>query len=275
MPTTVADIIEVMDEIAPAHLAESWDNPGLQVGHKGWHVKKILVSLDPTPDVMDHAVEVSADMLITHHPLLFRPLKKIDLATSIGGIVGTAIQNTIAVYATHTNFDSVVDGLNDMLAMRLGLRNVTVLAPHEDETTDTLSEKQKTGLGRIGDLPETTDLKTLCLTMKNILDIESVRMVGKPEQKVGRVAVCTGSGSSLLERFFASDADLFITGDIGYHDAREVENRHSALIDIGHFGSEHIVVVELAGRLRKMLGTSHPDIEVIACEVEKDPFVVV
>lgn len=274
MPTTVEDIIEVMEEIAPAHLAETWDNPGLQVGHRGWPVKKILISLDPTPDVMNHAAEASADMLITHHPLLFRPLKSVDLSTPIGGIVGAAIKNTIAVYAAHTNLDSVVDGLNDMLAMRLGLNNVSALAPHVGETAETFTEKQQNGLGRIGNLPEATDVVSLCRTLKNILGLESVRMVGEPQQTVGRVAICTGSGSSLLERFFSSDADLFITGDVGYHDAREVEDRKTALIDIGHFGSEHIMVDKLGERLRKLLGRLHPNVEVITCEVEKDPFVV-
>lgn len=275
MPTTVADIIKVMEEIAPIQLAEAWDNPGLQVGHRDWAVRRIMVSLDPTPAVVEQAAEESADMLITHHPLLFHPLKSVDLSTPVGGIVGVAIQNTIAVYSAHTNFDSAVEGLNDMLAMRLGLMNVTVLAPRVDDASGGLDEDMKNGLGRIGDLPEPTALPSLCRMLKQTLGLEHVRMVGDSRRKVSRVALCTGSGSELLDRFFSSDAQLFITGDVRYHDARDAEDRQTALIDIGHFGSEHIMVAELANRLKKMLERLHPDVEVITCKLERDPFVVV
>ncbi len=272
MPTTVADVIRLMEEIAPSQLAESWDNSGLQVGDIAWPVKKVLVSLDASPDVMHHAAEASADMLITHHPLLFKPMKTLDLSTPIGKIIGAAIQNTIAVYAAHTNFDSTREGLNDMLAMRLGLTNVSVLAPQDPPGID---EDQENGLGRIGDLAEATDLDSLCRKLKKDMDLESVRMVGDPRRKVARVAVCSGSGSSLLPRFFSSDADVFITGDIRYHDAREAEDRMAALIDIGHFGSERIMIAQLAGRLKKMLERLNQNVEVITCETEKDPFIVV
>jgi len=272
MPTTVADIIRLMEEIAPSQLAEGWDNPGLQVGDNARQVKKILVSLDPTPAVMAHAAAVSADMWITHHPLLFRPRKTIDLSTPIGKIIGDAIQNTIAVYAAHTNFDSTREGLNDMLAMRLGLTNVTVLAPKDQAAP---GEHQISGLGRIGDLAEATDLDSLCRKLKKDMDLEFVRMVGDPRRTVARVAVCSGSGSSLLNLFYSSDADVFITGDIRYHDAREAEDRMAALIDIGHFGSERIMIAQLAERLKKMLEKLNSNVEVITCEAEKDPFIVI
>lgn len=275
MSITVADIIRLMEEIAPAQLAETWDNPGLQVGDTAWPVKKILVSLDPTPAVMAHAAEDSVDMLITHHPLLFKPLKSVDLSTPIGAIVGVAIQNTIAVYAAHTNFDSAREGLNDMLATRLGLKNVTVLSPHGKDESDSMDEPRENGLGRIGDLTAATDLDSLCRRLKQNMGLESVRMVGDPGRTVARVAVCSGSGSSLLDRFFSSGADVFITGDIRYHEAREAEDRQAALIDIGHFGSERIMIAQLASRLKKMLGKLHSNVEVITCEAEKDPFIVV
>lgn len=275
MSATVADIVDVMEGIAPTQLAEAWDNPGLQVGDHRWPVKKIMVALDPTLAVLNHAAEASVDMLITHHPLLFRPLKSVDLATPIGGIIGTAVRNTIAVYAAHTNLDSAREGLNDMLAARLGLTNVTVLSPTGDEAPTEVVEIDGNGLGRIGDLPKATDPLSLCRTLKRELGLESVRMAGDTTQEVGRVAICTGSGGSLLDRFFSSGADAFITGDVRYHEARDAEDRQAVLIDIGHFGSEHIMVSKLGGRLREMLGRTYPDVEVITCEVEKDPFVIV
>jgi putative NIF3 family GTP cyclohydrolase 1 type 2 len=160
-----------------------------------------------------------------------------------------------------------------MLAMRLGLKNVSVLAPQD--ASEIHGEHQESGLGRIGDLTEATDLDSFCRKLKKDMDLESVRMVGNPRQMVNRVAVCSGSGSSLLDRFFSSDADVFITGDIRYHEAREAEDRMAALIDIGHFGSEHIMIAQLATRLKKMLEQLNPNVEVITCEAEKDPFIVI
>lgn len=275
MTTTVADIIRVMEKIAPPQLAESWDNSGLQVGDGGWPVRKILVSLDPSPAVIKHAVEASVDMLITHHPLVFRPLKSVDLSTPIGRIIGTAIRNTISVYAAHTNLDSVVDGLNDMLAQRLGLKHVSVLDAHDEGPPDGDVGAGKNGLGRIGDLPEATDLRSLCLVLKKVLDIDNVRLAGDMHRRVQRVALCTGSGGSLLEQFYSSDADVFITGDVRYHDARDAEDRQAALIDIGHYGSEHIMVADLGKRLMQIMENKYPEVAVQTCEVEKDPFVVI
>ena len=275
MHATVEKIIKAMEVIAPIRLAETWDNPGLQVGDSTWPVKKILISLDPTPLVINYAAEESVDMLITHHPLLFQPLKAIDLSTPIGGVIGTAIQNSIAVYAAHTNLDSVSDGLNDMLAGRLELKEVTVLSPHGNDAPNSPTGRQETGLGRIGNLPVPADLISLCRTLKHVLDLDNVRLVGDETRRVERIALCTGSGSSLLDRFYSSGADVFITGDVRYHDARDAENQGAALIDIGHFGSEHIMVGHLASRLIKMLSKMFLDVEVLTYEFEKDPFVAV
>lgn len=266
MTATVNDIIKLMEEIAPVQLAEPWDNPGLQVGDRNWTVRTIMIALDPTLAVLKDAEKSSVDMLVTHHPLIFRPLKSVDVSTPIGGVINIAIRNSIAVYAAHTNLDSATEGLNDMLVQRLGLKNVAMLAPNVD---------QESGLGRVGDLPGTTDLLSLCKTLKAVLGIENVRIAGCRERQVRRVAVCTGSGGSLLDRFFLSDADVFITGDVRYHDARDVEERGSTLVDIGHFGSEHIMVEKIGERLGTMLEKRYPALEVITCKVETDPFVTV
>jgi dinuclear metal center YbgI/SA1388 family protein len=275
MSATVAEIIEALEAIAPTHLAEPWDNPGLQVGNRRWPVKKILISLDPTPHVLNYAAGSGVDMVITHHPLLFKPLKSIDLSTPLGGILCKAIQKSIAVYAAHTNLDSAQAGLNDMLADCLALKNVTVLAPRSDVAIDAGSVAGGIGLGRIGELSEPKDLLSVCETLKHSLNLENVRLVGDKKSRISRVALCTGSGSSLLDRFFSSGADVYITGDVRYHDARDAEDRGTSLIDIGHFGSEHLMVDRLADRLRKVIGNSFPDVEIRAFEGEKDPFVVV
>jgi dinuclear metal center YbgI/SA1388 family protein len=257
------------------HLAESWDNPGLQVGNLNWPVTKIMVALDPTQPVIARAAELSADMLITHHPLIFRPLKSVDLSTPIGEVINRAIGNRIAIFSIHTNFDSAVNGLNDILADGLGLKNIHVLAPYGKSAPGDSEETSRSGLGRIGDLPAPVRLQTLCNKLKSALHIETIRCVGDVNRTVHRAAICTGSGSSLLDRFWSSDADVFVTGDLRYHDARDAEDRNAALIDIGHFGSEVIMVEHLGARLRQILGEQHPEIEVMESDVEKDPFTVI
>jgi dinuclear metal center YbgI/SA1388 family protein len=273
METTVSDIARLIEEIAPAGLAESWDNPGLQVGHMDWDVRKIMVSLDPGREVMENAAESSVDMLICHHPLLFRAVKKIDLSSDIGEVVGMAIRNRIAVFAAHTNLDSASGGLNDALAHRIGIRDLEVLSPPASSTPETASGL--TGLGRVGNLATETPLGLFSRNLKKTLGIPGIRMTGHPDKVIRRVAVCTGSGGSLLENFFDSGADVFITGDVGYHDALTVRNRERAVIDIGHFGSEHIMVKHLGSRLEEIVGNRYPDVQVVLSDVERDPFVTI
>ncbi len=272
MTSTVADIIGVMEKVAPSGLAETWDNPGLQVGSIDWPVKRVMVALDPSLEVLENAVKESADMLITHHPLIFKPIKSVDVGTSVGHIIELAIRNRLSIFSAHTNLDSAADGLNDILVSHIGLENVSVLDVNKSMTSSATEEAN--GLGRIGDLPFKTDLASLCRYLKQALHLESIRMIGAPEFPVSRVAVCCGSGSSLLDRFFASGAQVFITGDVRYHDARSTEEKELALIDIGHFNSEHLVVKSLSSRLTRLLQTLNPDISVHACDVERDPFIV-
>ena len=128
MKATVRNIIEAMQTIAPSCLAEKWDNVGLQVGDKDWTVKKIWIALDPLPEVVEAACSKGVDLLITHHPLLFKPLKSIDLSTTAGSIINTALCNEIAIFSAHTNLDKVKGGINDILADIIGLKNLKVLS---------------------------------------------------------------------------------------------------------------------------------------------------
>ena len=127
MKVTVADIIEVMGVIAPTRLAEAWDNVGLQVGQTDWPVKTIWIALDPSPDVVSAACQKNTDLLITHHPLIFKPLRSVDFDSATGNSIRMAAQNQLAIFAAHTNFDSAAGGLNDTLARRIGLTNLKTL----------------------------------------------------------------------------------------------------------------------------------------------------
>lgn len=274
MAWTVGDIIELVEELAPGELAASWDNVGLQVGSRDWPVKRVWVALDPLPRVVTEACRAEVDLLITHHPLIFKPLKAIDCATPTGGVIHSALCSHLAIFSAHTNLDAAVDGVNDTLARRIGLRRLGVLERADQGLTgpDRQGSTVVQGLGRTGDLAGATTLASLAEKVKQSLGLESVAIAGDPDLLVSSVALCSGSGASLLGAFFASDAQVFISGDLRYHDAREVEAAGRGLIDIGHFASEHLVVEVLAGKLTGMLNNRDAGVAVDACGLEEDPF---
>jgi len=275
MTATVADIIKVMETMAPLRLAEEWDNVGLQVGQLDWPVRSIWVALDPLYDVVDDACRNGVDLLITHHPLIFNPLRCINFDTPVGSVIQAAAGHKLAIFAAHTNFDSAADGINDLLAFRVGLADLKVLKrgdrPCEDSATDDI---QKQGLGRVGELEETMELLPLALSIKKKLGLKYIKIAGKPDLPVRRVAVCSGSGSGLMKDFYSSGAQVFISGDLRYHDAREVEALNLGLIDMGHFASEYLAIEVLAKRLDKILTADGKDVKVEACRLENDPFLV-
>ena len=286
MVATLAELRHLFEKIAPSYLAEEWDNAGLQVGHEGWTIERIWVALDPLPDVVSAACKRDVDLLITHHPLIFEPLRSVDFGTPTGAIIKMAAEHRLAIYAMHTNLDSVAGGLNDVLADSIGLKNVEALdrssAPEKrlkrPENTDMhdFDAKETTnggqGLGRVGDLERPMELVLFAEMVKDRLGIETVRVAGEPDLQVKRVALCTGSGSSLMEGFYSSGAQVYITGDLRYHDARAAEAKKLGLIDIGHFQSEHLIVDHLADRLDEVLKTGGVEATVKAYRLENDPF---
>jgi len=281
MAANVSNIVQVMEVIAPVYLAEEWDNVGLQIGDHRWPVKTLAVALDANLQTIEESHSKNADMLITHHPLLFRPLSAIHFHTPLGSIIQRAIQYQMAIFAAHTNLDKTEDGLNDLFARRIGLRNLKVLQISSafGNTGQTgnppLESEAHQGIGRVGEMKQAIELKNLAANIKKELNLQEVKFAGKPDLIVTRAAVCTGSGSDLIKSFYASGAQAFISGDLKYHDARDIEAAGLGIIDIGHFGSEHIVVAELAKRLRILLAERQLEVDVFACEIEEDPFVTI
>jgi len=267
----VSDIIALMDALAPPRLAEDWDNPGLQIGNPQWPVKKVMVSLDASPLVIADACEQGVNLLITHHPFIFKAIKQIDYSTPLGRMIEMATRHQLAVFSAHTNLDWVSGGLNDAFADAIGLKNVTILTPLDG--AEQLEDRQS-GLGRIGDLDKPMDLAGLAGKIKVTLGLGSVRVVGSADMEVQRIAVCTGSGSGLLKAFFDSSADVFISGDLRYHDARDAEINQRGLIDIGHFASERLMVDLIRGRLASALAESSRDVLVIGSQQELEPFII-
>lgn len=269
----IADIAGIMEEIAPASLAEAWDNCGLQVGASQWPVEKIWVALDPLLEVIEAAGQRGVDLVITHHPLIFKGLKRIDLNSFEGKVIASALRSQTAVYAAHTNLDSAADGINDVLACRIGLQSTTPLLESAHYDKGAGEPSAPVGLGRIGMIASPMPVKEWAGRLKQQLRLEHIKIAGNLDRPVHRVAVCSGSGSSLMDTFLSSDADVYVSGDLRYHDARIVEDSGRAFVDIGHFASEHIMIDTLVGKLMAAVEKTGWDISVEPCSIESDPFI--
>ncbi len=224
-------LISVFEEYFPQNLAYSWDNVGLQIGTKNKEINNVLISLDVTKEVVQEAIDKDVEMIIAHHPLIFSPLKSIHTDANIGTIIELLIKHNITLYIAHTNFDISNFGLNKMLGDKLQLENEEIL----DYTTDF------EGLGRIGDLPNETPLEDFITHLKELFDIDSVKLIGSIDKTIKKVAVCGGSGSSLISAASRSNADVYVSGDITYHHALDARALGLTVLDVGH----HIEVLAL------------------------------
>ena len=365
----VSDIMAIMAEMAPPHLAEDWDNAGLQFGDPRWPVNSVFIALEPTVAAVSAACEAGADMLITHHPLIFKPLKTINLSSPTGAIIERAALDRLAVFAAHTNLDSAEGGVNDVLCEKIGVKPLEPLCAAQakaqyklvffvpeshtaamiqavcqspagvignyscctfrspgrgtfmpgpgadpyDGTPGQLSEVPEVrmetnvagtdlrqvighiqahhpyetmaydvypvdappssrGLGRLASVDPPRDLSELAGDMKEALGLDSVRFSGPDGMEIHRAAVCSGGGGGVISDFLASDAQVLISGDLRYHDAVNICEAGRAMIDIGHFASERLVVPVLAQRLEAACQKAGADVRVTAWQGETDPF---
>ncbi len=268
--TVVKDIIALMENIAPGHLAESWDNSGLQSGDRNWAVKNVLVALDPSLSVVKSACQKNADLLITHHPLIFKPLKSLVLDTPLGEIIELSVRHRLAIFSAHTNLDSVKGGLNDFFADKIGLKNLSVFVSDDMDPMHPVDYPH--GIGRVGELQTPSSLAAFSEKIKSEFGLSALKVSGPLDMTVKKIAVCTGSGSGLMKQFFATDADVYITGDLKFHDAKDAEINHRGLIDIGHFVSESIMIDLITDRLNAQVKENGLDISVEALNEEEDPF---
>lgn len=366
-----ADILGIINKIAPPALAETWDNSGLQMGDPAADITRIMVALDPTPDVIDSAIASSCQMLVTHHPLIFKPISSISTSTTVGSTIHKAIKAGLSILSMHTNYDIARGGLNDLLAGRIGVTDTSPLKitsssalvklvvfvpvqhmeklrsalltytflqgdyrdcsfsvdgtgtftplhganpyigkvdtmsevvesrlelllertrlplalkimlathPYEAPAFDVyplLNEGEKVGIGRIGHLQESISLVEYTAKIRKILGTRTLRYVGDPAARISKVALCSGSGASLLHEAARSGADLLVTGDVKYHEARDAQAIGIALIDAGHFPSEIIMVDEITRRVGEALLTAgYTDCHIEACRTETDPFLI-
>lgn len=226
------DVMELLRKIAPEQYALEWDNVGLLVGREEKEIKRVLVALDATDSVIEQAVEGEADLLVTHHPMLFAPLKRIVDSDMNGRRILRLIGDDICYYAMHTNCDTMV--MAEEAADRIGLREGKVLEPAAGET--------EIGIGRYGELEEEITLWELCDRVKKAFGLESVRLVGDPGASVKRAAISTGSGKSMIRPALCAGVQVLVTGDIDHHSALDSLDQGLSLIDAGHYGTERFMV---------------------------------
>ncbi len=240
MKSRLRDLVEFMEQWAPLSYAESYDNPGLLLGHMDKSVETVMVAVDASENVIQQAVQQQADCLITHHPLIFHPLKKLTDEERTGKRLLALAEHGIALYSAHTNLDTAPGGNNDYAAGLLGLEQVKAVArPGEQACL------------RIGQLPEALLLEELGTLVKKQFSLSYLRLIGEAQQEVRRVAICTGSGMDFMSLALQEGADVLITGDIGYHDAEQAKADGLALIDASHFGTDRLSVTWTAETLRK------------------------
>ena len=367
----VSDISGIINKKFPFALAEDWDNVGLQLGDPSATVSKIMVALDPLPVVIDEAIEHCCDLLITHHPLIFSPLRTITTASTTGSSVLKAVRSNLGLIAMHTNYDIADNGLNDLLAGRVGVTQTsplkiigreelaklvvyvpvdhlelvrTALLPYADSTGryrdcsftspgegtflplegaqpmigtigrfervheqrlellirrsrlpqavkalrsvhpyeepafdcyPVLNESLAYGLGRVGKLAQPLTASQFAEMAGDRLGCSHLRLVGDPGRIVSKVALCSGSGMSLLRDAVRAGADLLLTGDVKYHEAREAEAHGILLLDAGHYSTEQIMADEICRFLNDALLQAGYQIDVMTACRENDPFIPV
>ncbi len=247
-------IIKYFESKFPPEIAYEWDNCGLQVGTLNHKTEKVLVSLDVTKEVVKEAIRLKADLIFSHHPLMFKPMSNIVFDSPKGWIIKNLIQNNISVYSAHTNFDQAEGGMNDVLADRLHLKDVKLL-------------DEEYNIGRYGTV-ETISLDAFVKQVKQTFNLDSVKVIGKTDKTIEKVAISGGSGSHHMYAAKKMNCDVYLTGDITYHTALDAIQLGITLIDVGHH-VEKVFVDEIV----QMLGKQFPDVSFVASEIDSNPYI--
>lgn len=242
----IKDITDVIERFAPLAYQESYDNAGLIVGRPDDEVRQALLAVDVTDEVLDEAEREGCDLVITHHPIVFHPLKRFNSADMVQRCVERAIRRGIALYACHTNLDSAPEGLSWRLAALLGIGELSVLQPSEGDP--------RAGFGVVGELPEPLPTVEFLRRMQQRLGVKVVRHSDLVSEQVRRIALCTGAGASLMADARRAGADLYVTADLKYNDFMFPDGEF-VVADIGHFESEYCAIELLFEVLSKNLIT--------------------
>ncbi|WP_307008323.1 Nif3-like dinuclear metal center hexameric protein [Sinomonas atrocyanea] len=268
---TLADVLLAIEELWPESLAEGWDAVGLVTGRPSQPVRRILFCVDPVLEVIEEAAAWEADLVVAHHPLLLRGVTSVAANTPKGRAVHRLIESGTALVSVHTNGDSAVGGVSDVLADALGLDDVAPLT----KAANGLPEE---GIGRVGDLAELTSLGDLAGRLFGILPAVAggVRVSGDRDGLVRRVALCGGAGDSLFDAVRAAEADVYITADLRHHPASEAREASADgrpyLIDVSHFASEWLWLPAAASALDNVLTDQGHSLDIRVSTINTDPW---
>jgi len=364
----IQDLVGLIHRLYAPELAEDWDNVGLQVGDPGRALDRVMVALDPGLEAVEAARDAGAQALVTHHPLLFKPVKRLTPDDAVGKVLWAAVRDDVAIISAHTNLDCAVDGLNSWLAQKMGVEQavplqavdgdylkLVVFVPvgHEDAVADalfsagggqigaydqcsfrssgegtfrpgpgtqpyigTVGQREKAeeirletiipkrkllrvlekmqkahpyeevsydllplqnqvpgaGLGRIGRLAQQASLGEFAARVKDFLGCDHLRLIGADQMPVRKVALCGGSGAFLLQTAHRQGADVLVTGDVKYHEARQAEELGIALIDAGHFATEQLMIEQVTQSLQAAARQLNWGVAFEAYTGEEDPF---
>lgn len=255
---TVQIVADVVNRLAPKKLAEEWDNPGLLIGDPTAEVKKIFVCLDVLDENISRAIELDAQLIVAHHPLIFRAIKNVRFDLPHGNKIARLIKNNMAVFAAHTNLDIALGGVNDVLAEKIGLVDVKMFGDEE------------ISLGRIGTLETPMTAADFARHVKKVLNADNVRLVDAGDFPIKKVGLCGGAGAEFIQKAKFFGAQAFVTGDVKYHEAQAAVENKIHVVDAGHFATEFPIVHLLADYLREELKDF--DVEIVEDTASEDFF---
>lgn len=255
-------LIDRFESFAPKTIAFTNDPVGLQIGNVNNDIKRVLVTLDVRPEVVDEAIKQNCDMIFSHHPLIFRPIKNLDLSNPQNQMYAKLIQNSILVYSAHTNLDVAKGGMNDWLTEAMGLNHVQMV----------YSNHYDTNIGRIGVLPTPVTVEEFAKTLKKIFNLDGLRLVANDNKAmVKNVAVIGGDGGKFYPEMLKAGADVFVTGDVYYHTGHDMLADGINVVDVGH-NVEKICIPKLASLFNEWKANNDWKVEIIESTVNTNPY---
>lgn len=260
--TKLSVLIDMLNDIAPLALAESWDNVGLLLGCSNRTIQSGMTCLTLTNQVLDEAISEQVDLIIPHHPIPFKPINRLTTSTPTGSILLRAAENRIAIYCAHTAWDNAESGINRQLADLLGLENCEPLLPASQPNFSHV------GTGRLGEFSAPIEAARLQNILTEKLGKIAFRQTHSRDRLIHRVGIVCGSGGSLLELVAKRECDCFLTGEATYHQCLEAEARDICLVQIGHHASEFFAMQELS----RLLARRFPEIRFFCSQSEKSDF---
>lgn len=252
-------VLNYLDELCPPALAEDWDNTGLLIGSKDKAVSTLMTCLTLTPDVAAEALDRQVHLVVTHHPVLFRAVKKLTDETAEGRMILNLIRAGIAVYSPHTSYDGAGEGINRQIAQGLGLAAVQPIRPSLKDPS--------LGAGRMGDLPHEASLGNFCERVKELLGVRRAWMIGDAARTVRRVGIACGAASDFMFDAARQGCDVLLTGEARFHACLEARSLGIALVLPGHYATERPAMETLAHVLLRKF----PALTVFASQTERDP----